>query len=87
MSTLVLGAEGSSLNPIQASENIVILETNVCTSSVVKIEWRQHPVVVGVFVGPCPFFGSVFAFVGLLSDDETQICLGDLRIVGGVVLL
>ena len=34
MSTLVLGAEGSSLNPIQASENIVILETNVCTSSV-----------------------------------------------------
>ena len=25
---------GGSLNPIQASENIVMLETNVCTSSV-----------------------------------------------------
>ena len=29
-----IGVEGSSLNPIQASESIVILETNVCTSSV-----------------------------------------------------
>ena len=29
-----IGGRGSSLNPIQASENIVILETNVCTSSV-----------------------------------------------------
>ena len=34
VSTLALEAGGSSLNPIQASENIVILETNVCTSSV-----------------------------------------------------
>ena len=34
VSTLALGVEGSSLNPIQASESIVILETNVCTSSV-----------------------------------------------------
>ena len=30
VSTLALGVEGSSLNPIQASESIVILETNVC---------------------------------------------------------
>ena len=34
VSTLVLGREGNSLNPIQASENILILETNDCTSSV-----------------------------------------------------
>ena len=34
VSTLVLGKGGNSLNPIQASENIVILETNDCTSSV-----------------------------------------------------
>ena len=34
VSTVALGAGGSSLNPIQASENIVMLETNVCTSSV-----------------------------------------------------
>ena len=34
VSTLALGVEGSSLNRIQASESIVILETNVCTSSV-----------------------------------------------------
>ena len=34
VSTLALGAGGSSLNQIQSSENIVILETNVCTSSV-----------------------------------------------------
>ena len=34
VSTVALGAGGSSLNPIQASENVVMLETNVCTSSV-----------------------------------------------------
>ena len=34
-------------------------------------------------LGLAPFFGSVFAFVGLLSDDETEIWLGDLRVVGG----
>ena len=35
VSTLVLGGKGgNSLNPIQASENIVILETNDRTSSV-----------------------------------------------------
>ena len=34
VSTLALGVERTSLNPIQASESIVILETNVCTSSV-----------------------------------------------------
>ena len=34
VSTLVLGEGGNSLNPIQASENIMILETNDCTSSV-----------------------------------------------------
>ena len=34
VSTLVLGEGGSLLNPIQASESIVILETNECTSSV-----------------------------------------------------
>ena len=36
VSTLVLGEGGSLLNPIQASESIVILETNECTSSVVS---------------------------------------------------
>ena len=39
--------------------------------------------VVGVSVGPCPFLGFVFAFVDLLSDDETQIWLGDLRVICG----
>ena len=34
VSTLVLGAGGSSLNLIQALESIVILETHECTSSV-----------------------------------------------------
>ena len=34
VSTLVLGEGGNSLNPIQASESIMILETNDCTSSV-----------------------------------------------------
>ena len=34
VSTLVLGAGGNSLNLIQVSESIVILETNGCTSSV-----------------------------------------------------
>ena len=34
VSTLALGAGGSSLNPIQASESIVILEALGCTSSV-----------------------------------------------------
>ena len=32
--TFDLGEGGNSLNPIQASENIMILETNDCTSSV-----------------------------------------------------
>ena len=34
ISTLALGEEGSSLNPLQASESIAILETNVSTFSV-----------------------------------------------------
>ena len=34
------GMGGNSLNPIQASENIVILETNDCTSSVVQNEFQ-----------------------------------------------
>ena len=37
MSTFALGVEGSSLNPIQASESI---ETNVCTSSVSEAKAR-----------------------------------------------
>ena len=37
VSTLDWGKGGNSLNPIQASENIMILETNDCTSSV----WNQ----------------------------------------------
>ena len=49
MSTLALEAGGSSLNPIQASENIVILETHMCTSSVTSgndvffvVFWTLH---------------------------------------------
>ena len=43
VSTLVLGKGGNSLNPIQASENIMILETNDCTSSVRAFFSAQGP--------------------------------------------
>ena len=45
VSTLVLGEGGNSLNPIQASENIMLLETNDCTSSVLC----AHPWPVAAF--------------------------------------
>ena len=36
------GRGGNSLNPIQASENILILETNDCTSSVRGLKMTRH---------------------------------------------
>ena len=56
----------------------------VCVSSLSILIFRSgflssiSTSVVGVFVGPCPFFGCCLS--GLLSD-ETQIWLGDLRVV------
>ena len=58
VSTVALGAGGSSLNPIQASENIVMLETNVCTSSVPT--WHRK--------NRCMIFTS-----GMMTHEESYV--------------
>ena len=71
------GKGGNSLNPIQASENIMILETNDCTSSVFE-DRQSTPERTLRWLPLCTlaFSNLVADFYSCLASHLLLICLG-----------